>query len=220
MSFKKTVKRMWYQAGVLLFRLFFKVFFRVRIHGRGNVPGQGAVLFISNHQSFFDPILCGMTVRRQLYYLARSTLFDNRVMNWLLDSVNVIPVRRGEADLGAMKKVIAKLKSGYGVCLFPEATRSGDGKISAFKPGFGLLCRRGEACVVPVVIDGAFECWPRHRKLFSVWKKISVCYGEPITAEQVKQMDDRELAERLTNTLRKMQNERRVKEGKKVYDYG
>lgn len=219
MKFKKTVKRMWYQFGVLFCRLFFKVLFRVRVYGRENVPVQGAVLFVSNHQSFFDPILCGMTVRRELYYLARNTLFNNRFMSRLLDSINVIPVRRGEADLGAMKKVIAKLKAGYGVCLFPEATRTSDGKIRAFKLGFGLLCRRGEACVVPVVIDGAFECWPRHRKLFSVWKKISVCYGEPITAEQVKQMDDRELAKRLTDTLRQMQNERRIKDGKEVYDY-
>lgn len=219
MKLKKTVKRMWYQFGVLCFRLLFKVLFRVRVYGKENVPKQGAVLFVSNHQSFFDPILCGMTVRRELYYLARNTLFSNRFVTWILDSINVIPVRRDEADLGAMKKVIAKLKAGYGVCLFPEGTRTSDGKIRAFKPGFGLLCRRGEACVVPVVIDGAFECWPRHRLLFSVWKKISVCYGERITTEQIEEMDDRELAERLTDTLRQMQNERRVKEGKEAYEY-
>ena len=219
MKFKKTVKSIWYWLGVTLFLLCFKIFFRVRVFGRKNIPRGGAVLFIANHQSFFDPILCGITVSRQLHYLARNTLFDNWLMNWLLHSVNVIPVRRGEADLGAMKKVIGKLKDGYGVCLFPEATRSSDGKIRAFKPGFGLLCRRSGASVVPVVIDGAFECWPKHQKLFSIGRKISVSYGESITAGQVNEMNDRELAEKLTETLRKMQNEVRSKDGKEIFDY-
>jgi 1-acyl-sn-glycerol-3-phosphate acyltransferase len=86
------------------------------------------------------------------------------------------------------------------------------------KPGLGLLCRRGGAAVVPVVIDGAFECWPRHKKLFSPGS-ISVCYGKPITAEQAKNMGDKKLAEVLTDTLRQMQTNCRVKQGKKPYDY-
>jgi 1-acyl-sn-glycerol-3-phosphate acyltransferase len=75
-----------------------------------------------------------------------------------------------------MKKVVSRLKEGKGVCLFPEGTRTSDGKIATLKPGFGFLCRRGEAAVVPAVIDGAFECWPRHKKIFSPGR-IVVCYG-------------------------------------------
>jgi len=71
---------------------------------------------------------------------------------------------------------------------------------------------------VPVVIDGAFECWPRHKKIFSPGS-ISVCYGKVITAEQIKNMGDRKLAEVLTDTLRRMQNECRMEQGKKPYDY-
>ena len=219
MKFKKRIKKIWYDSGVLFFRLFFKLFYKVCIYGKENVPGQGPVLFVCNHQSYFDPILCGITVGRELHYLARNTLFNNRIMDWLLHSVNVIPIRRGEANLSAMKKVIGKLKSGCGVCLFPEATRSRDGKISVFKPGFGLLCRRSGACIIPVVIDGAFESWPRDRKLFSVWKKISVCYGESITVEQMGEMDNGELADRLTQTLRQIQKECRLKAGKEPYTY-
>ncbi len=153
-----------------------------------------------------------------MYFLARNTLF---VGFWgrILSSVNAIPVRRGEADLTAIKTVIKKLREGNGVCLFPEATRTKDGKISQFKPGFGLLCRRGNAAVVPVVIDGAFECWPRHKKIFSPGGKINVCYGEAILADKVKKMDDRELADIITKTLREMQNDCRIKHGKKPYDY-
>ena len=217
---KEKLKMQWYWFAVACCRNFCRLFFRMRVYGIENIPAEGAFLLVSNHQSFLDPLFCGIFSKRALYFLARDTLFRNKFFGPLISSVHAMPVKRDTADMGAMKRVIGKLKEGAGVCLFPEGTRSRDGRISVFKPGLGLLCRRGDAAIVPVVIDGAFECWPRHRKLFSVWKKISVCYGEPITAEQVKQMDDRELAERLTNTLRKMQNERRVKEGKKVYDYG
>jgi 1-acyl-sn-glycerol-3-phosphate acyltransferase len=118
-----------------------------------------------------------------------------------------------------MRIVIGKLRQGHGLCLFPEGTRSSDGKIAAFKPGFGLLCRRGNAAVVPVLIDGAFETWPRHRKLFSPGGHVTVQFGKCIPASEVRKMDDRELAERLTDTLRKMQNDCRVKQGKQPYNY-
>ena len=117
-----------------------------------------------------------------------------------------------------MRKVIGKLKEGWGVCLFPEGTRTSDGKITPFKPGFGLLCRRGGAAVVPVVIDGAFECWPRHKKIFSPGP-IEVCYGKAIPASEVANMNDRELAELLTDTLRRMQTESRIRHGKEPYNY-
>ncbi|TSA46063.1 hypothetical protein D4R52_01220, partial [bacterium] len=94
-----------------------------------------------------------------------------------------------------------------------------DGRIAPFKPGFGLLCRRGGASVVPVLVDGAFECWPRHKKIFLPGAQIVVCYGKCITADEVKNMNDRELAERLTDTLRQMQHSCRIKHGKEPYDY-
>ncbi len=150
------------------------MFFRLHVYGKENVPEEGSLILISNHQSFFDPLLCGIYLKRPLYFLARDTLWKNRLFGKIISSVNTIPVRRGEADLSAMRTIIRKLKAGNGVCLFPEATRTKDGKISPFKPGFGLLCRRGKAAVVPVVIDGAFECWPKHKKFFSPGSKIAI----------------------------------------------
>jgi 1-acyl-sn-glycerol-3-phosphate acyltransferase len=212
-------KMRWFRFARWLCMLFCRGFFRLRVYGRENVPEQGALLLVSNHQSYLDPMLCGINLKRCLYFMARDSLWKNRLWGRLISSVNTIPVRRGQADLSAVKKVIAKLKAGYGVCIFPEATRSADGKITAFKPGFGLLCRRGEAAVVPVVIDGAFECWPRHKKIFSPGGLITICYGKCIPAERVKQLSDTELAENLTNVLRQMQNQCRLKQGKEPYDY-
>jgi len=209
----------WFRFARMLCRVFCRLFLRLRVYGVENVPGQGSLVLVCNHQSFLDPIFCGIPLKRHLYFLARDTLFKNRFFGWLISSVNTVPVRRGQADLAAIRTVIAKLKEGNGVCLFPEATRTRDGKITPFKPGFGLLCRRGEAAVVPVVIDGAFECWPRHKKMFSPGKEIAVCYGKCITVDQVKNMDDKELAKSLTNTLRKMQNDCRVTHGKEPLEY-
>jgi 1-acyl-sn-glycerol-3-phosphate acyltransferase len=194
------------------------LFFHFRVKGIRNVPNDGAVILASNHQSYLDPILCGVALKRHLHYVARDSLFGNKYFAWLIKSVNAIPVKRGKADISAMKTVISKLREGKGVCLFPEATRTSDGRIAALKPGFGLLCRRSEATVVPVLIDGAFECWPRYKKMFS-HGAITVCYGKAIMPEQVNNMSDRKLAETLTNRLRQMQKECRIRQGKKPYNY-
>lgn len=199
-------------------RLFCISFFRVRSYGRDNIPKTGSFVLISNHQSYLDPMLCGIPLKRRVSFLARESLFNNWFFGWMISSVGTIPVKLGEGDISAIRKAIDILKQGRGICLFPEGTRSRDGKITPFKPGFGLLCRRGAAAVVPVVVDGAFECWPRHKKLFS-HGPIVVSYGKAIPAEQVKKMNNEKLAEILTETLRKMQNESRIKQGKKPYDY-
>jgi len=216
---EKKPKMSWFRFARWVCKVFCKLFFQIRVYDEENVPKEGALVLVGNHQSYLDPVFCGIPLKRPLYFLARDTLFANRLFGWLISSVNTIPVKRGTADLSAMKKIIGKLKEGSGVCLFPEATRTKDGKITPFKPGFGLLCRRGEAAVVPVLIDGAFECWPRHKKIFSPGGRIVVCYGKAITAEQVKSMSDKELAENLTDTLRRMQNDCRVKQGKEPYNY-
>jgi cytidylate kinase len=211
-------KMIWFRIARWFCKVFCMAFFRLYTQGRENVPEQGPLVLICNHQSFLDPVLCGIFVSRPLYFLARDTLFKG-LFGWLITSVNTIPVKRGEADLTAMRIIIDKLKQGNGVCLFPEATRTSDGKITPFKPGFGLLCRRGNAAVVPVLVDGAFEAWPRHKKLFSPGESIFIQYGKCIPAEQVRKMGDRKLAKLLTDTLRKMQNDCRVKQGKQPYNY-
>jgi len=213
------IQKIWFRVARWLCRVFCRTFFRMSFYDKENIPDKGAFLLISNHQSFLDPLFCGITLKRPLHFLARHTLFKNKFSAWLLTSVNTIPVRRGEADLSAIRAVISKLKQGAGVCLFPEATRSIDGKIAPFKPGLGLLCRRGNAALVPVVLDGAMETWPKGKKIFSPGKKITVCYGKAITTEELRNMDDKRLAQTLTDTLRRMQSDCRRKNGRKPYKY-
>jgi 1-acyl-sn-glycerol-3-phosphate acyltransferase len=215
---KENIKAKWFWFARWMCRVFCMSLFRVRSYGRDNIPKTGPFVLICNHQSYLDPMLCGIPLKRRVNFLARETLFHHWLFGRMIASVGTIPVKLGEADISAIRKAIDILRQGRGICLFPEGTRSRDGKITPFKPGFGLLCRRGGAAVVPVVVDGAFECWPRHKKLFS-YGPITINYGKTIPAGQVKNMDNEKLAEVLTETLRRMQNESRIKQGKKPYDY-
>ncbi|MDD5457786.1 MAG: lysophospholipid acyltransferase family protein [Phycisphaerae bacterium] len=195
------------------------MFLRLRFYGISNIPRKGAFLLISNHQSFFDPLFVGTRARRTLVFMARDTLFKKKFFGWLIHSVKAIPVRRGEADLSAIRTIIDQLKKGQSVCLFPEGTRTENGRIAEFKPGFSLLARRANVPILPAVIDGAFEAWPRTKKFPSFRKTIFIKYGEPISTEQIKHMDDRQLAQFVTDRLRQMQNECRISAGKEPYEY-
>jgi 1-acyl-sn-glycerol-3-phosphate acyltransferase len=191
----------------------------MRFVGLENIPSSGPFILAVNHQSFFDPIFAGIMLRGQLCFMARDSLFNSRIFGPLLKSVKAIPVRRGQADLASIKAIIAHLKQGDAVCLFPEATRTTDGRISPFKGGFTLLSRRGNAPVVPVLIDGAFECWPRHKKLFIPGSKITVTYGQPISVQKITEMEDDAFAAALTDTMRQMQSQTRITQGKPPFDY-
>lgn len=208
----------WYQAVRRACWMICAIIFRIRVSGRENIPAEGAFILASNHQSFLDPVFCGVSLKRRLTFVARDSLFRFKPFAWLIGSLNAVPIGRDKPNVSAMKAIITRLRQGEGVCLFPEATRTHDGRISSLKPGFGLLCRRAKAAVVPVLIDGAFECWPRHRKIFSPGA-ITLCFGKVIPPEQTRTMTNEQLADYLTHTLRQMQHDCRLKQGKTPFSY-
>jgi cytidylate kinase len=220
------IRVVWYWIARWACRVFCILWFRIRVYGRENIPDEGSFILASNHQSYLDPILCGVGLKRHLTFLARDSLFRNperdalrhKFFACLIYSLNAIPVKRNQADVSSIKTVIARLKQGWSICLFPEGTRTKNGKINDFKPGLGFLCRRSQAQIVPVLIDGAFECWPRHKKIFSSGN-VTVRFGQAIAPEQIRDMDDKKLAGILTEKLRQMQSLCRLKQGKKPYDY-
>lgn len=212
------LKSAWYKLARRSCWVFCVMFFRYRVRGRENVPQEGPVILASNHQSFLDPVFCGIGVKRHLVYVARDTLFRLPFFGRLIHSVNAIPVSRDKADIAAMRAIIARLQGGAAVCLFPEGTRTRDGRIVPVKAGFGLLCRRARAVVVPVLVDGGFETWPRHKMLPSPGA-ITVHFGTPMSPAHIETMTNEELADHLTRTLRQMQHDVRLQQGKKPYDY-
>ena len=101
---KEIIHLNWYESIRSLLRLIFFPLFWMTAEGRKNVPRKGPVILLSNHQSFFDPMFNQLPINRHMYYVARSTLFDIKGFGWLISTLNTIPIRRGEADVAAMKK--------------------------------------------------------------------------------------------------------------------
>jgi len=215
---KELVQCLWYHVARIIGAIVICLPCRVRVYGRKNIPKSGPLILLSNHQSFFDPLFGQAMIWQRFYFVARDSLFKNMFFGALLRSLCVTPIKRGASDLSAVRKIISKLNQGLAVCLYPEGTRTSDGRIADIKPGVALLSRRGGAKVVPVVIDGAFECWPRHKKWPSIGK-VTVSYGEPMTSAQVRELGDKEFARVITGRLRQMQNELRIKSGKEPFDY-
>jgi len=148
------------------------------------------VLLVASHQSFIDPILVGLACHhRQFYAMARRTLWDESAfLGKLMESLNAIPVDQESADLAAMRRSIEVLKQGQALLIFPEGSRTEDGTIAPFAPGISLLIRRAKPMVVPVAIEGAYDVWPRHRKLPKLCGRIGVMFGKAIPADQLLAM--------------------------------
>ena len=208
---------MWYRFCRFISKCMYYWPFRPTIYGRENVPDEGPLLILSNHQSFLDPSMCQGPVDREFYFVARHTLFDG-LLGKFFYSIHCLPVNREKPDLSTMKKTLAILKGGGVICLYPEATRTRDGRIGEIKPGFGFFARRSGATIIPTAIEGAFECWPRTKKFPSLGPVV-VSYGEPIPAETVKQMGDVKFAAYFTDILQKLHNDCRRKMGREPFDY-
>lgn len=172
-----------YKVGWILSRLVFKLFFRLKIEGADHVPVSGPVILAANHASFLDPVLVGCSIQREIYFMARKTLMNNRFTKWLFNNLNTVPIDRDGTGVAGFKTILNLLQAGHGVVLFPEGTRSRDGSLQPAKPGIGMLALKSNAPVVPVLISGSFEALSRDR-IVPKFTKICVRFGKPIDFKQ------------------------------------
>jgi len=180
-------------------RVFTILTFDFKSYGVKNVPKTGGALMISNHQSYLDPVLLGVNLPRPLSYLAKSELFRNRFLSWLITSLRAFPVRQGKGDKAAIEETIRRLREGHMLNIFPEGTRTEDGEIAPIQRGAALVVRRANVPIVPAVIHGSFDAWPYKQKLFRA-RPICVLYGKPLhvdglKGEQIVALIDRTLRE-------------------------
>ncbi len=120
-SCKSAVK--WVVRGALY--IWFKVVYRVEIKGLENIPKDGALIFCGNHRSYLDPPLMVATGKRDMKFLAKEELYENKFLAFLGWAFEAIPVKRDEKDVAAIKKSLKDLKEGKCIALFPEGTRNG-----------------------------------------------------------------------------------------------
>jgi len=143
-----------YRLGYTISKVVAKLGFRLRTYGRENLIENGPAILASNHSSYLDPPLVGVCCRKDVYFLARKSLFERPVIGPLIAQLNTVPVDRDRGDVGAVRAMIKLLKSGNRVLVFPEGTRSKDGNLQPARAGVGLLIAKSLAPVVPVRVFG------------------------------------------------------------------
>ncbi|MFW6107509.1 MAG: lysophospholipid acyltransferase family protein [bacterium] len=160
-------------------QLGFTLFFRIRVWGAGHVAREGGVVLASNHASFLDPPAVGLGLPRPIWYMARASLFRVPGFRQLIEALNALPIERGGADRRAVRRAVELLRGGGALLVFPEGTRSRDGRVGRFGAGFAMMAARAGVPVVPVALAGTFEAWPRHRALPRAGR-VAVAFGEPV----------------------------------------
>lgn len=156
-----------------------RIVFRLQIRGKANIPKQGNFILASNHASFLDPVILGVACPRRLNYMARHSLFRIFFLGALLKNINVFPVRRDSADLASLKEALRRLSRQQGLVLFPEGSRSLDGRVQKAKPGIGFIAAKSGAAVVPAFISGSARALGRGKRVIRP-VKIKVLFGRPL----------------------------------------
>ena len=174
-----------YRLGWLGFRALFAVYFRWRVFNPERVPQTGGVILASNHASFLDPPLVGSGLPRAINYLARESLFRFPGIGALLRSWNSVPVDRDGGGASGLREILTRLLAGGGIILFPEGTRTPDGKLQSARSGIGLTVIKSDVVVVPVRTFGTFEAYGRNHK-FPRPHRVMVKYGVPMRFEALR----------------------------------
>jgi len=186
---KSGIAILWWDVGRVISGLPVRILYHLHVVGRERVPERGPVLFVSNHQSLFDPVINGAAVAdRQFSPIARESLFRFRPFGWLIRSYGALSVTGAAGDAGALKLAIGELAAGRCVLIYPEGTRSNDGTMKEFERGVLLLQRRAKVDVLPMGIDGAFDVWPRRQKRPSLFGRVEVRVGAVISAAELSSL--------------------------------
>ena len=153
-----------------------RAWFGLRVSGAEHIPPSGPALIVSNHQSILDPPVIGGAARRQIYFLAKAELFRIPLFGWLIRALHARPVRREGPDPRALRTAALLLEEGKALLVFPEGTRSLDGRLGEGKPGVGMLAVTSGAPVVPAYVSGTLEALPKG----ATWPRrsqVSVSFG-------------------------------------------
>ena len=160
-------------------KLFIIIMGGFKIVSLKNVPRKGGLILAPNHVSYLDPPAVGAGTPRHVHFMAKKELFQPRLLGSVLRAVGSFPVSRGTADRKAIKRAIDLLEQGQVVCMFPEGTRSEDGKLGNAEVGVGLVALKSKVPVVPIAVIGTDTVLPVHGGLSR--HPVKIVYGKPLT---------------------------------------
>ncbi len=199
-----------------LCRIVMSVWFDFKAYGLDNIPAEGGVLIVSNHESYLDPIIVGVPVHRPMSFMAKSELFKPFGFGWLIRNLGAFPVNQGKGDRGAIEETIERLQTGHILNIFPEGERSLTGELGPVKKGFALVAKRAGVPIVPAIIEGSYEAWPRSKKSPQS-HPVRILYGPPI---DVSKMRGDEIVKAVDAAFRKLRDELASRVAKEVPRFG
>jgi 1-acyl-sn-glycerol-3-phosphate acyltransferase len=175
----------WWMMKYILLGPILRVWFRPRAEGLENIP-DGPAILAANHQSFLDNLLLPLVVkRRRVVFLGKAEYFDKWYLRWFFKGAGVIPIRR-ESRAGsemALGTAVEALRSGKLIGIFPEGTRSPDGRLHRGKTGVARLALDARVPIVPVAIVGTYRALPYDRKVPRPGR-VTVTFGKPLDFER------------------------------------
>src|SRR5436305_5005783 len=161
---------------------YLRLFFRIRVEGREHSPRQVPAILASNHISFCDSFFLPLVLPRRVRYIAKAEYFDNWKVAWFFRANGHIPLRRGEgADWKrALDGAAEALAGGELFGIYPEGTRSTDGRLHRGHTGVAMLAARTGAPVVPIGFIGTDKAQPVGSKMIWPFKTITIRIGPPV----------------------------------------
>lgn len=176
-------KTLGYRVVLTLVRGLTSLWVRRTVRGLENLPQTGPALLVANHQSYLDiPLIAASAHRRHVAFVARKSLARSRFLDWLMGTCRAVRVEPGSSDRGALREMLAHLELGDLVAIFPEGTRTRDGRLGPFKKGASLAARKARVPLVPVAIDGSFDCAPPGA-WFPRPRRVTVTFCAPLDAQ-------------------------------------
>jgi 1-acyl-sn-glycerol-3-phosphate acyltransferase len=210
------LNRIFYKLTQLFFKIIFIIYNRMSVKWEAPLPESDRYIVAANHCSNLDPIVAGISFPRQLRYLAKDELFRPFLFGRIIRVLGAIPVLQEDrnAAASALKSFLHLLKCGESVILFPEGTRSPDGKLKPLEGGAALISIKSGVPIIPAYISGTFEAMPTG----AAWvkpSKIRITFGKAIYPPgDAKEQTSKEAREELTQVLTKALSDMESKYGK------
>ena len=191
-----------YRIGRRTFREMAHALYDFRVINEERLHFPGGALVAANHASFFDPPMIGQAFDEALHFFARKTLFSNPIAGGILRSWQAIPIDRDRPDTASLKATIRILRNGGKVLIFPEGTRTRDGKLQPAEAGPGLFIAKADVPVLPIRIFGTFEAYPRS-VIFPRPASVTMVVGERYVPDldSRKHLSSRDLYQSLADEL-------------------
>ncbi|MEN8208979.1 MAG: lysophospholipid acyltransferase family protein [Candidatus Fermentibacteria bacterium] len=166
-----------------------RILFGLIVRGTENVPRRGGLIIACNHISEMDPPVLGFSIPRNFAIMAKVELFKYSFGEYFLRKLNAFPVNRAGIDTKALRTAIDYLRGGEAVVIFPEGTRSHDGRLLPAKAGISLIASASGAPVLPAFI------WGTDHPLDALTRKgkpFSVTFGKLISSMELKEIKKKE----------------------------